>query len=531
LEANRRNFLGGTAAALGVFGIGSRTLATGQTPSNQFSIRTFGARGDGVSDDTKAVQAAVLAAKGYPIHFPEGKYRLSAIVGKSIQLVGDGAHKTIIELLTGGTDSLLRTDELQIEGIGFSDRGRSLMDHRASPDVYLFECKSAFRAENCVFLTDRSVLLQTPLNNAKWTIVKNCVVERVNTPLTDEEDRINVFTCQVGVPFVHFDNLLANALVARSVINATYQDTAGMTSNTVSATVENCHFDYIHNSDGNREVKVVFLQGYSGHVANNKFTDCFGRHIDLLGSFHRGSAGLVRRPNEAVGNDVRYSHKRRNAQGSSNDEAGSIYCRYADVIISQNRLDFSNLRLSSAGYNAIAVRHGYESATIKRNIVIGAKAHAIAADISDAVDTDNCALAIIANQLNSVRSTRLPISIANNSKTKMFSSVEIRDNLIDYAPASTGIVFESGPERISPFAVKNAHIEDNRNQAFASLDEVSFNGFPFSLDAPNIEVKIRISLRDQRGRWPRTAIEEVIKRSISYKCKSVIMVPLPGSHP
>ena len=40
-------------------------------------VTDFGARGDGVTDDTSAVMAAIAAAKGQPVYFPAGTYYAS----------------------------------------------------------------------------------------------------------------------------------------------------------------------------------------------------------------------------------------------------------------------------------------------------------------------------------------------------------------------------------------------------------------------------------------------------------------------
>ena len=500
--------------------------SAGQTGSDWIDVRNFGARGDGATDDSFAVQAALFAAGGAPIFFPRGRYRMTAVAGTSAHFVGEGASESLIELSSDGTDSIFEIDQIHMEGLGFSDRGRASMDHTENSDVFLFECTDAFQAENCIFLTDRSVLSQIPTALSKWTIVRNCVVARVNEPVAGEADRMNLFACAPGVPFIHFDNLVAKELAARSVANATYTHLAGHQVEEATAVVENCRFEYIHNSDDLQEVKVIFLQGYKSTVAGNTFIDCFGRHIDLLGNFHSGSAVGIHRLNQAIENRIRYSMKRQTATGSGNDEAGSIYCRYADVRIAGNHLDFSNLRLSSAGYNGISVRHGYRSAYIERNEVIAAKAHAIEADISDSIDTDDAAVEIVGNSVSSARSTRLPISIANNSKKKLFASVELRDNSIDYPFGATAIVFDRRATRMSPFGMKYVHVEGNRNVASGSLDAVDFKVLPKDLFAPNTDVRIRIDPAALNTGLPDASLDAVVEQARHYRCRSVTFAPI-----
>ena len=86
------------------------------------SVKDFGAVGDGVADDTAAVQAAFSAASaGETILLPSGSYKISSVnfTGKAINLVGYGA--TII--CTSATGAVYKTDhgnKLQVRGISFT---------------------------------------------------------------------------------------------------------------------------------------------------------------------------------------------------------------------------------------------------------------------------------------------------------------------------------------------------------------------------------------------------------------------------
>ena len=72
------------------------------------SVKDFGAVGDGVTDDTAAIQAAINAAAGRVVHFPSGTYVVTStlsyktattqgIFSPGIRLVGDGMLKTIFD--------------------------------------------------------------------------------------------------------------------------------------------------------------------------------------------------------------------------------------------------------------------------------------------------------------------------------------------------------------------------------------------------------------------------------------------------
>src|SRR5437763_14033134 len=72
------------AAAAAVFAIAARTQPPKPATGN---VRDHGAKGDGTSDDTAAVQAAVEAGAGV-VHFPKGVYKLTRTVTVDLDKVG-----------------------------------------------------------------------------------------------------------------------------------------------------------------------------------------------------------------------------------------------------------------------------------------------------------------------------------------------------------------------------------------------------------------------------------------------------------
>jgi parallel beta-helix repeat protein len=67
------------------------------------SVKDFGALGNGVADDTTAIQNALNAGIGRSVYFPAGTYRISTtlLVKTNTTLVGDGINKSIIKLAAG----------------------------------------------------------------------------------------------------------------------------------------------------------------------------------------------------------------------------------------------------------------------------------------------------------------------------------------------------------------------------------------------------------------------------------------------
>lgn len=83
-------------------------LTSGYTVADKLeqtvSVKDFGAVGDGVTNDTAAIQAAITASNS--VYFPQGLYILNAVItggNKNLNLVGDGIGVTILRWSdTGG---------------------------------------------------------------------------------------------------------------------------------------------------------------------------------------------------------------------------------------------------------------------------------------------------------------------------------------------------------------------------------------------------------------------------------------------
>lgn len=85
-------------------------------PTNILNVRWFGAKGDGVTDDTAAIQAAIDAAAALTLHgvvyFPRGDYSVSNLVitANGITLQGDTITDTSIIRGRAGSTGYLITD-------------------------------------------------------------------------------------------------------------------------------------------------------------------------------------------------------------------------------------------------------------------------------------------------------------------------------------------------------------------------------------------------------------------------------------
>lgn len=102
-------------------------LNSGTSTSNITSVKTYGAVGDGITDDTNSVLAAITAtATGNRLYFPTGTYKLSTwtvqTINKVFSVIGDGIGNSIIKG-TIGNSFFSCTKDIEVSGLTFDTWG------------------------------------------------------------------------------------------------------------------------------------------------------------------------------------------------------------------------------------------------------------------------------------------------------------------------------------------------------------------------------------------------------------------------
>jgi hypothetical protein len=145
-EVSRRSVLaqggvvaaGGAAAVVGAAAIGAAAygepLARADEPAQTaYDVKSFGAVGDGETDDTGSIQQAIGAARagGGIVFFPPGTYLTRRLTLYSqIHLRGSGGDATILRLKPGANSAILESD-------GFAD----LTGTRTSGGITMFSVR------------------------------------------------------------------------------------------------------------------------------------------------------------------------------------------------------------------------------------------------------------------------------------------------------------------------------------------------------------------------------------------------------
>ena len=147
-----------------------------------YSVREFGAVGDGIADDTAAIQAALDGAMG-TLYFPPGVYKVSGsgaaclTLTKNIDIVGCNGRMAYIRATAGtNTTSILRVSFSENWGFGNVRNWRfanlSMNDATAWEQAQLAQGELDELREGCVASEEAVRALPTPPSCAEITATR-----------------------------------------------------------------------------------------------------------------------------------------------------------------------------------------------------------------------------------------------------------------------------------------------------------------------------------------------------------------------
>ena len=164
--------IGDTTVPTNTFEVAGDISATGRIEDTipVFNVLDYDAAGDGVTDDTAEIQAAIDAAEaagGGTVYFPEGTYAISAPVtvdSNYVRLMGEGYSSQIVGSNTGSqiyvnTVTFFYISDLYISGNGTYSANKGCINVESSTQVLIERCfctassRMGIRINNCSKVT------------------------------------------------------------------------------------------------------------------------------------------------------------------------------------------------------------------------------------------------------------------------------------------------------------------------------------------------------------------------------------------
>ena len=145
------------------------------------SVKSYGAKGDGVTDDTNAIKSALndlVPAVGGTIYFPTGTYIISEtiLIGGNVTIYGDGVSNSLIKLADNSNCNIISNDEntimyyIKIHDIGLDGNaqnntsGSGILLHNAN-DSQIYNVRIANFKDDGIHFTANNYSLAPMIYN------------------------------------------------------------------------------------------------------------------------------------------------------------------------------------------------------------------------------------------------------------------------------------------------------------------------------------------------------------------------------
>jgi hypothetical protein len=253
-------------------------------------VTTYGATGNGLTDDTNAIQSAInVQGSGGAVYFPPGTYLVSTItigLNDSIAFFGDGADVSIIKQKPFINSSMIQNSNGMAGNIQFRDLGfDGNKDNQSTWTKAIIELKCVrFKVESCAFVRSKHIAIKLlEVTQEAWILNSSFseMAEHGGT-LGQSTDAIRIISASdppgdflVAGNYFHADPPSVHGRSPGGVmINP------GVSKNHRIVVRDNVFHGIGQNTDGNRQACIKFYRNdFQSIITGNKFYDTAFRAI------------------------------------------------------------------------------------------------------------------------------------------------------------------------------------------------------------------------------------------------------------
>ncbi len=244
---------------------------------------SFGAKGNGEHDDTKAIQTAIdelVKIGGGTVRLGSGTYLVSTLkIGPKVSIVGNGNGATVIKQIKGHKDHCLIVKDIAA-ALSISDL--TVLGENENRGIY-FEASGGYGENQHYLFSNTSNWDKSQAY--KWITIENVCVYKFETGLFIREYGFNVNVCNStfsyngnGVILSCSDSFMYNCYIANNSKN-------GLVINGGSNKINN--IKSIFNGKSNaKEYGAIVLKGSRNQVLNCETQDNYGKGYVVEGMYN-----------------------------------------------------------------------------------------------------------------------------------------------------------------------------------------------------------------------------------------------------
>lgn len=245
---------------------------------NGVNVMDFGAKGDGITDDSKAIQSAVNACPEFhAVYFPEGDYKIAntIMVAKPIVIRGE------IDGVNGLSKSLIYNDDIGFNFSGNYTLGEPVhinSGYKKDSDQLILSDASGFDPGDHVLidqLNDGNLVTHIGIGGSStWSSREsgtrclgqmNRIAEIKGDTVLLETALYHSYTDSLMPQFIKIDKMLEKAGIENIHINGLYSKGS---SNIRMAGVSNCWIKNAHSENADR-THFSIIRGYKCEISQN----------------------------------------------------------------------------------------------------------------------------------------------------------------------------------------------------------------------------------------------------------------------